>query len=177
MVRSKQQAVDRADLLATPRESPGFGSETSSHDEPSNGGLEVKGLVRSCFLGTSADVPPVERGLPALIVLHRHRRFLVECGEGTQSQLLQSGLGFRRLDCVLFTHASLDHVLGIGGLVATHRPAAGELRVADARANFPMHWTKISGRLLTVYREPALLAAFDTCSDAPVARLPACRAP
>jgi hypothetical protein len=29
-------------------------------------------------------------------------------------------------------------------------------------------------RLLTVYREPALLAAFDTRSGAPVARLPAC---
>lgn len=71
------------------------------------------------FLGTAAAVPAVDRGLPALLVLHRHRRFLVDCGEGTQRQLLKSGLGFRRLDCVLLTHAHLDHVLGIGGLVAT----------------------------------------------------------
>ena len=54
-----------------------------------------------------------------MIVLHRHRRFLVDCGEGTQRQLLKSGLGFRRLDCVLLTHAHLDHLLGIGGLVAS----------------------------------------------------------
>jgi ribonuclease Z len=76
-------------------------------------------LFEVVFLGTAAGVPAVDRGLPALVVLHRHRRFLVDCGEGTQRQLLRSGLGFRRLDCVLLTHAHLDHVLGIGGLVAT----------------------------------------------------------
>jgi len=76
-------------------------------------------LFEVVFLGTAASVPSVDRGLPALIVLHRHRRFLVDCGEGTQRQLLKSGLGFRRLDCVLLTHAHLDHLLGIGGLVAS----------------------------------------------------------
>jgi ribonuclease Z len=76
-------------------------------------------LFEVVFLGTAAGVPSVERGLPALIVLHGGRRFLVDCGEGTQRQLLKSGLGLRRLDCVLLTHAHVDHLLGIGGLVAT----------------------------------------------------------
>ena len=71
------------------------------------------------FLGTAAGVPSAERGLPALLVMHGGRRFLVDCGEGTQRQLLQSGLGLRRLDCILLTHAHVDHMLGIGGLVAT----------------------------------------------------------
>lgn len=71
------------------------------------------------FLGTAAGVPAIDRGLPALVVLHRERRFLVDCGEGTQRQLLKSGLGFRRLDRVLLTHGHLDHLLGIGGLVGT----------------------------------------------------------
>lgn len=71
------------------------------------------------FLGTAASVPSVDRGLPALMVLHGQRRFLVDCGEGTQRQLLTSGLGLRRLDCVFFTHDHLDHLLGFGGLVAT----------------------------------------------------------
>jgi len=44
----------------------------------------------------------------------------------------------------------------------------------DARANFPMALDEADQRLLTVYREPALLALFDTRSGAPVARLPAC---
>jgi ribonuclease Z len=76
-------------------------------------------LFEVVFLGTAAGVPAVERGLPALLVLHGPRRFLVDCGEGTQRQLFASGIGLRRLDCVLLTHAHLDHLLGIGGLVAT----------------------------------------------------------
>jgi ribonuclease Z len=71
------------------------------------------------FLGTAAGVPAVDRGLPALMVLHRERRFLVDCGEGTQRQLFASGLGLRRLDCVLLTHGHLDHLLGLGGLAST----------------------------------------------------------
>jgi hypothetical protein len=35
-------------------------------------------LFEVVFLGTAAGVPAVDRGLPALIVLHRPRRFLVE---------------------------------------------------------------------------------------------------
>jgi YVTN family beta-propeller protein len=46
--------------------------------------------------------------------------------------------------------------------------------LANARENFPMALDEAGGRLLTVYREPALLAVFDTRSGAPVARLPAC---
>jgi len=71
------------------------------------------------FLGTSASAPSIERGLPATMVLHRDQRFLVDCGEGTQRQLLRSGLGFKRLDKVLLTHGHLDHILGLGGLVST----------------------------------------------------------
>ncbi len=71
------------------------------------------------FLGTSASAPSIERGLPAAVVIHRDQRFLVDCGEGTQRQLLKSGMGFKRLDKVLLTHGHLDHILGLGGLVST----------------------------------------------------------
>jgi hypothetical protein len=46
--------------------------------------------------------------------------------------------------------------------------------LADAQANYPMALDEVNGRLVVVYREPALLAVFDTASGAPVARLPAC---
>jgi ribonuclease Z len=97
-------------------------------------------LFEIVFLGTAAGVPAVDRGLPALLVLHGPRRFLVDCGEGTQRQLFASGIGLRRLDRVLLTHAHLDHLLGIGGLVAT-------LALLEA------------GRSLTVYGGAAALRA------------------
>ena len=71
------------------------------------------------FLGTSASAPSIRRGLPAAVVMHREYRFLVDCGEGTQRQLLRSGLGFRRLDKILLTHGHLDHILGLAGLAST----------------------------------------------------------
>ncbi len=76
-------------------------------------------MFEICFLGTSASAPSVERGLSAALVLYRDQRFLVDCGEGTQRQLLRSGLGFRKLDKILLTHGHLDHILGLGGLVST----------------------------------------------------------
>jgi ribonuclease Z len=71
------------------------------------------------FLGTAAAVPSAERGSPALLVGRGPSRFLVDCGEGTQRQLMRAGLGWRGLGHVLLTHAHLDHVGGLAGLVAT----------------------------------------------------------
>src|SRR5512136_2719001 len=71
------------------------------------------------FLGTSASAPSVRRGLAAQMVIYRQYRFLVDCGEGTQRQILRSGLGFKRLDRILLTHGHLDHILGLGGLMST----------------------------------------------------------
>jgi len=71
------------------------------------------------FLGTSAAAPSIRRSLSAHVVLHKEYRFLVDCGEGTQRQLLKSGLGFKRLNRILLTHGHLDHILGLGGLLST----------------------------------------------------------
>ena len=53
------------------------------------------------------------------MVIHDEYRFLIDCGEGTQRQILQSGLGFKRLNRVLITHGHLDHILGLAGLLST----------------------------------------------------------
>ena len=71
------------------------------------------------FLGTSASAPSPKRNLPAYLVQHDEHRFLVDCGEGTQRQILQSGVGFKRLNNILITHGHLDHILGLAGLIST----------------------------------------------------------
>lgn len=71
------------------------------------------------FLGTSASAPSIHRGLSAQVVMHDEYRFLIDCGEGTQRQILQAGIGFKRLNRILITHGHLDHILGLAGLLST----------------------------------------------------------
>ncbi|RWB73540.1 MAG: MBL fold metallo-hydrolase [Mesorhizobium sp.] len=78
-------------------------------------------MFRLTFLGTSASVPSAERNHPALLIEAGGHRILVDCGEGTQRQLLRSGAGFRRLHRLLLTHPRFDHILGIPGLFSTLR--------------------------------------------------------
>lgn len=75
--------------------------------------------MRVLFLGTSAGVPTRERGLPALALRLGGRVWLVDCGEGTQHQLLRTELHPTRIDRVLLTHLHGDHCWGLPGLLAS----------------------------------------------------------
>jgi ribonuclease Z len=88
------------------------------------------------FLGTSASAPSAKRGLSAAIVNHDEYRFLVDCGEGTQRQILKAGAGFKRLTRILLTHGHLDHILGLGGLMSTFLrwEAIDELEIFGGRS-------------------------------------------
>jgi ribonuclease Z len=93
-------------------------------------------LFELVFLGTSASAPSVRRNLPAMVVKHDEHRFLIDCGEGTQRQILQSGIGFKRLNRILITHGHLDHILGLAGLLSTFMrwESIDELEIIGGRA-------------------------------------------
>jgi ribonuclease Z len=67
--------------------------------------------------------------------MHKEYRFMIDCGEGTQRQLLKSGLGFKKLDKILLTHGHLDHILGLAGLMSTlmRWEAINELNIYGGR--------------------------------------------
>ncbi|MGJ5203750.1 MBL fold metallo-hydrolase [Bradyrhizobium sp. HKCCYLR20261] len=108
------------------------------------------------FLGTSASVPSEDRNHPGLLIQAGGQRLLVDCGEGTQRQLLRSGAGFRRLDRILLTHGHFDHILGLPGLFSTLR-----LR----RSDDIMHVHASAGTLDVVIR---MLAGFWGDGRAPI---------
>ena len=74
--------------------------------------------MRATLLGTSSAQPTIHRGLSATALRVISDRVLIDCGEGTQRQMLRFGTGFR-VDLVLFTHFHADHYLGIIGFLRT----------------------------------------------------------
>src|SRR3954451_5392086 len=71
------------------------------------------------FLGTAGAVPTAQRAPAAYLVRRGGERILVDCGEGTQRQMLRSSAGLADIDLALVTHFHADHVLGLPGLLKT----------------------------------------------------------
>jgi len=95
------------------------------------------------FAGTAGSVPTPKRGLPALLLRAGGERILLDCGEGTQHQLLRSNVGLPEVDAIFITHLHLDHWMGLPGLIKTF-----DMRDRDRR--------------LDVYGPPGLGTLFNT---------------
>jgi len=70
------------------------------------------------FLGTSASRPTVERNVSSIALRRGGETLLLDCGEGTQRQMMRYGVSFNVGD-VFFTHMHADHILGVIGLIRT----------------------------------------------------------
>ncbi len=98
-------------------------------------------MLQLTFLGTSAGVPTKQRNVTALAIEclnphfvqaksdrtelnqseHKKSRpwLLIDCGEGTQQQLLHTKLSLQQLVAICITHVHGDHCYGLPGLLAS----------------------------------------------------------
>ena len=79
------------------------------------------------FLGTSGSMPTAQRAPAATIVRRGGERLLFDCAEGTQRQLLRSGVGLVELREIFLTHYHADHYLGLPGMMKTFSLRGREL--------------------------------------------------
>lgn len=73
------------------------------------------------FLGTSSGTPTKTRNVTGLALMEDQGRAwcLIDCGEGTQHQLLHTPLSVNDLQAIFVTHVHGDHCYGLPGLLAS----------------------------------------------------------
>ena len=73
------------------------------------------------FLGTSAGVPTKTRNVSGVALRESKGKgwYLIDCGEGTQHQVLHTKLSFHSLKAILITHVHGDHCYGLPGILAS----------------------------------------------------------
>ncbi|MEF8785673.1 MAG: ribonuclease Z [Haloarculaceae archaeon] len=134
--------------------------------------------MRVTFLGTSGAVPTTQRNPSAIQVEREGDRLLLDCGEGTQRQMMRYGTGFD-IDHIFVTHMHGDHVLGLPGLIQTldfngrddalaiHAPSGTRERVerlvaaTGERPSFPVRIHQISPGEVALSNEEYEVRAID----------------
>lgn len=130
------------------------------------------------FLGTSGAVPTTIRNPSALCIEREGDRFLFDCGEGTQRQMMRYGTGFD-IEEIFVTHVHGDHVLGIPGLLQTwdfndremgltiHGPQGTRheleqlVSLASNRPSYPVEIRQVSPGDVVLARETYEVRAFE----------------
>jgi ribonuclease Z len=79
-------------------------------------------MIEITFLGTVSGIPSKDRNHSAIVLEYFGEgkdTILFDCGEGTQRQLMNSGISFMDIDKIFITHWHADHFAGLIGLMQT----------------------------------------------------------
>lgn len=71
------------------------------------------------ILGCGSALPTLKHNPSSQIVEIRGKCFMIDCGEGTQTQLRRSKIKFTRISAVFISHVHGDHCFGLIGMVST----------------------------------------------------------
>jgi len=71
------------------------------------------------ILGSSSATPIYNRNPTSQVLNINERLYLIDCGEGTQQQMLHFGIKASRIDYIFISHLHGDHYLGLVGLLSS----------------------------------------------------------
>lgn len=115
------------------------------------------------ILGNNSAVPAFDRHPTSQVITMPGRNFLVDCGEGTQIQLIKYKIRRNKISHIFISHLHGDHYYGLIGLINSFAllnrlqelhivaPAALkqiidlQLKVADTQLTYDLHFHAITG--------------------------------
>ena len=137
-------------------------------------------MLAVTILGNNSAVPAFDRHPTSQVVTLDGLQFLVDCGEGTQIQMINYRIRRGRISHIFISHLHGDHYFGLIGLLNSfgllgHQqelhvfgPAPLQeiieiqLRVADTRLCFPLFFHTISGEEVLVDNDKVQITCFPT---------------
>jgi ribonuclease Z len=116
------------------------------------------------ILGSGAALPTANRAPSSQYVVCNERHILIDCGEGTQTQLRKYKVHIQRITHILISHLHGDHYFGLVGLLSTlhllgrdkgltvygPEPLEGiirqQLEIGDTKLGFSLNFVPLNGK-------------------------------
>jgi ribonuclease Z len=132
------------------------------------------------ILGNNSAVPAYERLPSSQLVNIDGQKFLVDCGEGTQLQLIRYKIKYSRISHIFISHLHGDHYFGLIGLINSFgllnrqqdlvvfgppplkKILELQLQVASTRLPFSLHIKEITGPGMLLETEDIEISCFPT---------------
>ncbi len=104
-------------------------------------------------LGTSSGTPTKFRNVSATAVKLTGKKswVLIDCGEGTQHQLLHTPLALNHLSAIMITHVHGDHIFGLPGLLASASMAGRQAPITIVAPEPVADWLKSCQQVSETY--------------------------
>ncbi len=137
-------------------------------------------MLSVTILGNNSAVPAFNRHPTSQVVTHDGNNYLVDCGEGTQIQMIKYKIRRGKISHIFISHLHGDHYFGLVGLINTFnllshqqelhiygpKPLQGivemQLKVADSTMCYPLHFHTLTQNEVLVNNDKIKISCFHT---------------
>ncbi|MGE5521031.1 MAG: ribonuclease Z, partial [Candidatus Dadabacteria bacterium] len=137
-------------------------------------------MLSVTILGNNSAVPAFNRHPTSQVVSHDGTNYLVDCGEGTQIQMIKYKVRRGKISHIFISHLHGDHYFGLVGLINTFSLLSHQqelhvfapsplqqiiemqLKVADNTLSYPLHFHTLTEPGVLVDNEKIRISCFRT---------------